>query len=81
MKLSEIEIIKSESGEYPILILDDVFSELDENRQRLLINNLKDVQMFITTAENSHKDIFNKNNTTIFNIENGKVIKVENNTS
>lgn len=81
LKLSEIEIIKSESGEYPILILDDVFSELDENRQRLLINNLKDVQMFITTAENSHKDIFNKNNTTIFNIENGKVIKVENNTS
>jgi DNA replication and repair protein RecF len=78
LKLSEIELIKNEVGEYPILILDDVFSELDETRQRLLVNNLSKVQMFITTAEVSHKNIFNKENTTIFNIDNGSIISIEN---
>ena len=78
LKLSEIELIKNEVGENPILILDDVFSELDETRQKLLVDNLQDVQMFITTAEVAHKSIFNKDNTTIFNIEKGKVISIQN---
>ena len=65
-------------GEYPILILDDVFSELDETRQKLLVDNLSVVQMFITTAEVSHKNIFDRSNTTIFNIEQGRVINIEN---
>ena len=60
------------------MILDDVFSELDETRQKLLVDNLEDVQMFITTAEVAHKSIFNKDNTTIFNIEKGKVISIQN---
>ena len=78
LKLSEIELIKNEVGEYPVLILDDVFSELDETRQKLLIDNLSLVQMFITTAEVSHKKIFNKSNTTIFNINQGNVVSIEN---
>lgn len=78
MKLSEINLIKNEVGEYPILILDDVFSELDENRQKLLIENLKDIQIFVTTAEKNHIDIFKNNQVTIFNIENGRVTKIEN---
>jgi hypothetical protein len=78
LKLSEIELIRNEVGEYPILILDDVFSELDETRQKLLIDNLSVVQMFITTAEVSHINIFNKSNTTIFRIEKGQVINIEN---
>lgn len=78
LKLSEIELINNEIGEYPILILDDVFSELDETRQRLLVDNLNVVQMFITTAEISHKNIFDKSNITIFNISQGHVINIEN---
>ena len=78
LKLSEIELIKNEVGEYPILILDDVFSELDETRQKLLIENLSLVQMFITTAEISHQKIFNESNTTIFNINQGNVVSIEN---
>ena len=77
LKLSEIELIKQEVGEYPILILDDVFSELDESRQRLLVKNLSIVQMFVTTAEDNHKKIFG-NDTRIFNINNGSVISIEN---
>ncbi len=78
LKLSEIELINKEVGEYPILILDDVFSELDEIRQKLLVDNLSIVQMFITTAEDSHKNIFNKDETTIFNINSGKLVSIEN---
>ena len=51
LKLSEIEIILEETGEYPILILDDVMSELDQHRQNLLIKTFENVQTFITTTE------------------------------
>jgi len=51
-KLSEIEIIKNITNDYPILILDDLFSELDQEK----INNIldlinKDIQTFITTTD------------------------------
>jgi len=51
IKLSEIDIIKAETGEFPILLLDDVMSELDEKRQKELIGSLKDVQVFTTMTE------------------------------
>ena len=51
MKLSEIELIREEKGEYPILLLDDVLSELDISRQNYLIDSLKNVQLFITATE------------------------------
>ena len=50
----------------------------DEKRQKLLVDNLKDVQMFITTAEYLHKNVLDMNNTTVFYIDNGKVVKTEN---
>jgi DNA replication and repair protein RecF len=51
LKLSEIEIVLEETGEYPILILDDVMSELDKHRQNLLIRTFDRVQTFITATE------------------------------
>ncbi len=58
LKLSIIELIKSQYGEYPILLLDDVFSELDRKRRDFLIKEIKSsVQTFITsTREYSIKD-------------------------
>jgi len=50
LKLSELELIKRETGEEAVLLLDDVLSELDGERQNFLINSLKDVQIFITSA-------------------------------
>ncbi|MDR5658915.1 DNA replication/repair protein RecF [Serpentinicella sp. ANB-PHB4] len=50
LKLSELELIKGEVGEYPILLLDDVMSELDESRQKYLLMHLKNIQTFITTT-------------------------------
>ncbi len=51
LKLSEVELVKEEKGEYPILLLDDVLSELDVNRQSYLLNVLQEAQLFITATE------------------------------
>ena len=48
LKLSEIKIIKNTTGNTPILLLDDVLSELDSNRQNYLINSIGDIQTIIT---------------------------------
>ena len=50
LKLSEIKLIKEETGENAVLLLDDVLSELDNSRQNFLINAFEDVQLFITTT-------------------------------
>lgn len=51
MKLAEIYLIEKEKGEKPILLLDDVLSELDADRQKYLIQALSESQLFITAAE------------------------------
>ena len=48
LKLSEIELVKSIIKDTPVLLLDDVLSELDSNRQRHLLGNLNNVQTIIT---------------------------------
>lgn len=51
LKLAEIELIQQETGEYPVLLLDDVLSELDRHRQTQLIETFRSkVQTFITTT-------------------------------
>jgi DNA replication and repair protein RecF len=51
LKLAEIELIHSEVGEYPILLLDDVLSELDDQRQSHLLNTIQGkVQTFVSTT-------------------------------
>lgn len=48
LKLSEIKLIKNITGNTPILLLDDVLSELDSNRQNYLLNSIGDIQTIIT---------------------------------
>ena len=70
LKLSELQVIYDEIGEYPILLLDDFMSELDENRRKSFLENLKNSQVIITCTDKieiGKKD--NKN----FYVENGKV--------
>lgn len=68
LKLSEIKIIEEEKGEKPILLLDDVLSELDNERQVYLMNSLGENQMFITTT-----DIVGQ---VAKNLPEGKVVKI-----
>ena len=55
LKFLEVEIIEKLTGKKPIVLLDDVFSELDESRQAALMSNSLDTQLIIATT-NSHKD-------------------------
>ncbi|GAB7388491.1 DNA replication/repair protein RecF [Bacillaceae bacterium] len=51
LKLAEIELIREEVGEYPLLLLDDVLSELDQQRQTQLLEAIRDrVQTFVTST-------------------------------
>ncbi|MGX7173567.1 DNA replication/repair protein RecF [Enterococcus ratti] len=55
VKLAEIDLIKEETGEYPILLLDDVMSELDDHRQLHLLETIEGkVQTFLTTTTLDH---------------------------
>lgn len=51
MKLSEANIIKDVTGEEPVILLDDVMSELDVNRQDYILNHLNSRQVFITCCD------------------------------
>ena len=48
LKLAEIELVKKSIHETPVLLLDDVLSELDSNRQNYLLNSIHDIQTIIT---------------------------------
>ena len=48
LKLSEIELVKRTIHDTPVLLLDDVLSELDSNRQNYLLNSISDIQTLIT---------------------------------
>ena len=51
LKLAQRELMKKESGETPVLLLDDVLSELDPGRQDFVLNRITDGQVFITCCE------------------------------
>ena len=53
LKLAEGEIVKKESGEYPVFLLDDVLSELDDGRRKYLIDEIKNKQVIMTSCENN----------------------------
>ena len=57
LKFAEIDLLKEKNGFYPILLLDDVFSELDEKRQKYLFNIIKNTQTFITTTHPEFLDV------------------------
>ncbi len=50
IKLSELDLIREETGEWPILMLDDVMSELDERRQTYLLERILPVQTLVTAT-------------------------------
>ena len=71
LKLAEIELVKSKINDTPVLLLDDVLSELDSHRQNYLLESIKDIQTVITCTGldefvNSHLDIHK-----VFKVVNG----------
>ena len=71
LKLSEADLLEKSVGEAPIILLDDVMSELDYLRQDYLLNHLKDKQVFITCCSPETVNLLKKGKT--FYVENGIV--------
>ena len=75
LKLAEIRIARDVIGENPVLLLDDVLSELDEERQTYLFRQIEDVQLFITTTD-SHSGMLEKMmKGKVYTIQSGTVIE------
>ena len=70
LKISEMQVIYDEIGEYPILLLDDFMSELDEKRRKNFLEYIQNTQVIITCTDkidNINKDY------KLFNVINGKI--------
>ncbi|MGN1114967.1 MAG: DNA replication/repair protein RecF, partial [Candidatus Ornithomonoglobus sp.] len=72
MKIAQSEYIKEIKGEYPVLLLDDIMSELDINRRMYLSERIRDKQVLITSTDTDLTD--KATDTKLFHIDNGAVI-------
>jgi DNA replication and repair protein RecF len=74
-KLAEIDLIKEDQSTTPVLLLDDVLSELDQSRQKYLMRYIEQVQTIITAtgAEDILGKLDNIENITVFQVENGSI--------
>lgn len=71
LKLSELEIIYDEIGEYPILLLDDFMSELDEKRRSNFLSNIENTQVILTGTEKIDLPNLEYN---LYNVKKGEII-------
>lgn len=71
LKIGEATILKNVSGEQPIALMDDVMSELDENRQKYLMKFFEGWQVFITCCDPSHRSKINSDK--VFEICDGRI--------
>ena len=69
LKLSEREIARDDTGEEPVLLLDDVLSELDRGRQDFILNEIRSGQVFITCCETEKVTTAGK----VYHVQNGEL--------
>ena len=79
LKLAEIELVRKKIGENPVLLLDDVLSELDRKRQHYLLNSMEGIQTMITCTGLEEFVGDRKRFNHIFHVENGTVSEQEEN--
>lgn len=75
LKMSEIELVRSVTGDTPVLLLDDVLSELDKNRQNYLLDSIHDIQTIVTCTGLeeliSHRFAVNR----VFYVKDGSIVE------
>lgn len=71
LKLAEASILKEETGEQPVALLDDVLSELDTTRQDYVLNHINGWQVFLTCCDPS--PVYRLTGGKVFNIDKGKI--------
>ncbi len=75
LKLGEVQVIEKRKNEMPVLLLDDVFAELDEKRQDFLLHNLpENIQIFLTTTHISDVQKEFIKGAHIIEIKTGKIV-------
>ena len=75
LKISELKYIKEETGELPVLLLDDVFSELDNERQKYLVEFIKGIQTVITCTNVGYLEELNLEGSVKYKVIGGMVVK------
>lgn len=73
VKLAQAEIIKEQSGEYPVLILDDILSELDSTRRKFLLDEIRGKQVIITGTDKAN--FGKRKDTKLIYVKQGKIIE------
>jgi len=77
IKFASLYIIKDLIGEYPLLLLDDVLSELDTKRQEYILKSINGIQTLITcTGIIDIKSNLKGNNMKIFNVDKGNIEEI-----
>lgn len=73
IKFASLNIIKEVTGEYPVLLLDDVLSELDFSRKKYVLNSIKHVQTIITCTGVEDIESYLEEDAKIFNVKDGMI--------
>lgn len=73
IKFASLNILKEYTGETPVLLLDDVLSELDISRQKYILNSISDIQTIITCTGMSEISNYLVDDYKIFNVKDGEV--------
>ena len=78
-KMAQIVYHKKVHGKYPVLMLDDVLSELDENKRNSLIQFLHDIktQIFITSTDLKLPEFFQLEDSSVVEIERGQILNIK----
>ena len=74
LKLAEIQLAEMILGENAVLLLDDVLSELDRERQSYLLNEIEDVQLFLTSTEVNSELLHGMKEGKVFNVKSGSLV-------
>lgn len=72
-KLAEVGIIREETGENPVLLLDDIMSELDKKRRAFILNHINDTQIMITCTDTDGFDI--PGHVRLFEVKGGSAVQ------
>ena len=75
LKLAERELLKKGTSSLPVLLLDDVLSELDPKRQRFILNHVEGGQVFITCCDEAPLSAVREGK--VFELREGKIVREE----
>ena len=75
LKISELKYMEEETGELPVLLLDDVFSELDVERQKYLVEFIKRIQTIITCTNVEYVEKLKLDGSMIYRVVEGVIEK------